>query len=69
MDIHEAAAQAVSTGRFIRRTGEFWAMLKIKPTDTPDCCIVICEDKKQAPGPRWHPQGEDLLAEDWMVVD
>lgn len=69
MFIHEATALAVSSGRFIRRADSFWAGMKIKPTDTPDCCVIVHENKRQASRPRWEPQAEDLLAGDWLVVD
>jgi hypothetical protein len=40
--------------------------MKIRPTDTDECCIVSGA-KKEAP--RWNPQAEDLIANDWVVTE
>lgn len=67
MFIHEAV-QALS-GEFncIARRNAWWGRtVKIKPTDTVDCCIAISHEG--TPGKRWNPQREDLLADDWEIV-
>ena len=40
--------------------------IKIRPTNTDECCIVS-NAKKEAP--RWNPQAEDLIADDWAVTE
>ena len=44
------------------------ADIKVFPTDTPDCCVLI---SLAARGPcrGWQPTEEDLIAEDWFVTD
>ena len=43
------------------------ASVKIKPTDSAECCIVFKNNKPSAS--RWNPSAEDLAAKDWIIVD
>ena len=63
--IHEAAKLAVAVDGLIVRP-PWKGLVHIKPTNGPECCI--CYGKGKAPGPRWNPQAEDLLADDWEVT-
>ena len=39
---------------------------RIRPTDSPDCCII--ESKHTATATRgWQPMAEDLCADDWIT--
>ena len=68
MKISEAAKKAIVEGKYIARKGSpFLEMVKIKPTNTPDCCVLYSEGK--APCRGWEPQAEDLTSDCWDVVD
>ncbi len=70
MYIHEAVKAAVEEGRFITRPTAWWGKrIKTKPTNSPDCCMVFSCDNKTSPARGWQPQAEDLMADDWAVVD
>lgn len=68
MFIHEAVGLALAQKCCIRRKGPLiWSRCKVRPTnDLIDCCYLIAENK--APCPRWQPQAEDLMADDWVLV-
>lgn len=70
MNIQEATKQAVAEGKQITRINAWWGGgengIKILPTNTDECCIVSIA-KKEAP--RWNPQAEDLIADDWAVTE
>ena len=70
MNIYKAVKKARKRKRFIarkkyRRT--VLAGVKIKPTDSAECCIVFKNNKPSAS--RWNPSAEDLAAKDWIIVD
>lgn len=69
MNIQDATRLAISRGGYIARA-KF--PVAIKPTDTPDCCIGYCRGMspadKLSKGRRWQPQADDLLADDWRVI-
>ncbi len=67
MYIHEAVAEAVKINGFMTRRS-FNGCVFVRPTDTPDRCILYSCLKGQAPGPRWQPGAGDLLADDWIAV-
>lgn len=68
MNIYEATKKAVEENRYIsRKTHSSCVILKIKPTNTPDGCIISI--KKQNPCRGWQPQAEDLTADNWEVID
>ncbi len=66
MNIQEATRAALRLGCEITRG--IWEGLGIwiKPTNSGECCIIGA--KGQAPCPRWEPQAEDLMADDWQCV-
>lgn len=74
MNISEAIQARTEQKPFITRKkwrSEFstWqaADIKIQPTDSPDCCIVMSRVNK-SPSRGWQPTAEDLLADDWYVT-
>ena len=69
MYIQEATKKALEAGGYITREswGERFAVY-IEPTDTPLCCLVHSLKIKEGPRPRWNPQAEDLIADDWYVL-
>lgn len=79
MHIHEAIAARDEKRRCIVR--ECWkeptryvradkvifsSPVKIKPTTSPDRCIVLSDVSGQTAG--WQPTADDLTADDWIVV-
>ena len=69
MFIHEAASAAMALDLCITRTAWDWKNLKIKPTNTTECCIMFSPRFKNKPHvPRWNPNANDLLANDWVLV-
>ena len=65
--IHEAVRAATLTNKHIARVDMLALGMKIRPTDTFDCCII--SESNKSPAPRWEPKAEDLTADDWCVVD
>lgn len=72
MFIHEAIASRTAEASFITR--EKWrnewevAEIKIQPTNSPDCCIVVSKVNR-SPYRGWQPTADDLMAEDWITSD
>jgi hypothetical protein len=77
VNIQEATKLALEKDLYIvRENDEMGKYVKIKPTNTSDCCILTPtpyweekEERKIAQGKRWHPEALDLIADDWIVVD
>lgn len=65
MNIIEATRKASEKNKYITR--KVFNGIKIQPTDTVAACIAIKSDTDSCP--RWQPHLEDLIAEDWEVVD
>ncbi|HCP14848.1 MAG TPA: aspartate ammonia-lyase [Peptococcaceae bacterium] len=69
MNLVEAAKEAIITGRAIARTkGMFAGIVKIKPTNTENC-LIRGSGMSEIPRRGWQPKAEDLVAEDWIIVD
>lgn len=66
MYIHEAIQKLGQDGYLTRKNAWWGKLLKIKPTDTEDCCVIISPEG--APGKKWNPRREDLMANDWEIV-
>lgn len=65
MLIHEAAALAHEFDAVMTRRA--WpAVIKIRPTDSEECCIICKPGGKKTP--RWQPKLVDLIADDWIVT-
>ena len=67
MLISEAVAEAMQTRACIKRKCHDWPIgIKIMPTNTSDCCVLLAKNK--APCRGWEPQAKDLIADDWEIV-
>lgn len=67
MHISKAVRKACEFGGYIsRRAWDNRHSIKILPTNTPDCCIIMQKDGK-SPCRGWQPTAEDLMADDWEV--
>ena len=67
MYIREAIRKAQSDKKYVARKPMVEIGIKIQPTNGPDCCVI--SKKGKSPAPRWQPGAEDLMADDWCVVD
>ena len=68
--IHEAIMNTTRKKPFITRKA--WDMdfselpiIKLLPTDTPDCCLIVSECSAHGPRRGWEPKAADLIADDW----
>ncbi|QGG59107.1 Thoeris anti-defense Tad2 family protein [Loigolactobacillus bifermentans] len=70
MNIQQATRKALTTQKGITR--ESWDVgvpIIIIPTNTTGCCIVQVPGTEDELAPRWEPEAEDLLADDWRLCD
>lgn len=72
MTITEAAREAAKTRSCISR--EEWKGLNmaVLPTNGAECCMLVRTQKnggQHLVGPLWEPQREDLVADDWRVLN
>lgn len=72
MHIHEAIANTNSKTPFITRTA--WLLVdenipavRLLPTNTPHCCLIVSDYSSNSPTRGWQPRAEDLVADDWFV--
>ena len=65
MNIYEAAREAVAIGGYITRPKQ---RENIKLTNTDEKCIGIIGNDGLV-GVRWQPTEEELLADDWRVIN
>ena len=72
MYVHEAIASTTHKNPFITRLA--WDMagldrpiVKILPTNTPDCCLIVSDFSTHGPCRGWEPAAKDLIADDWYV--
>lgn len=68
MTIIEAIKSTTENRPSITRTAWAEMQVKIRPTNTPDCCII---SSLSGSNPRrgWQPTAEDLTAEDWITTE
>lgn len=68
MTIIEAIKSTTENRPSITRTAWGEMQVKIRPTNTPDCCII---SSLSGSNPRrgWQPTAEDLTAEDWITTE
>ena len=67
MTICEAVAKAVAIDGYIT-TPEFNGKMKIKPTDSERCCILMFWDGSHPSKYGWNCRAKDLLRDDWLVI-
>lgn len=71
MFIQEAVEARTNEKPYITRVAwgyADWANLKIQPTNTPDCCVLITKSARR-PVRGWQPQMTDLIADDWVTTE
>ena len=76
MDIRSAVSAAVTHGKWIARkcNNLLWAHTKLEPTNDSEGFVVHTRypecvgERSQCRVPRWQPQADDLLANDWILV-
>lgn len=74
MYIHEAVTKVLENGKYITRKPSdpetIWSFTRLEPTNGLEC-VIIHNDKLRhhSPRARWQPTAEDLMADDWEVVD
>lgn len=68
MTISEATKEAIKINGYIARNswGERYTIY-IQPTNSPMCCLLL-SILDIRPSPRWEPSANDLMAEDWYVL-
>lgn len=68
--LNQAAERAIAEKKYIVRRKSFWGdMVKIKPTNTGQNCIVVSVKSGKPPRNGWQPKAEDLVADDWDIAD
>lgn len=76
MDIQSAVSAAITRGKWITRkcTNLSWAYTKLEPTNDSEGFVVhtrypaCARERNRRRIPRWQPQADDLLADDWILV-
>ena len=66
--IHEAAKKAMDERKYIT-TPEFAGSTKIKPTNESGNCVVMMHDGSHPSKYGWQPTANDLIRDDWIIVD
>lgn len=75
MDIQRAVSEALAHDKWItRQCGLPWPYIKLEPTNDSEGFVVHKSDPERTGRhtgrrfPRWQPQADDLLANDWILV-
>ncbi len=68
MFIHEAVHEAVKKEKYITLK-DLSGRIKIKPTNGPGNLIIMQADGSRPSKAGWQPSAEDLLRDDWIVID
>lgn len=73
MYIHEAVSLAMAKGKFIRRTtSEEWRFLVVEPTNDRRGCFIFPKSygkRDRYENSRWVPTADELMADDWELVN
>lgn len=67
MDIKEATRQALLHRCGMMRNIRSWNTWKIYPFKRTDCLFVVVDEKQSYPN--WNPTADDLIADDWILID
>ena len=67
MDISTAVRLAFDSGRCIALKA--FPEIRIRPTNERGNCIVMNADGSHPSKYGWQPTAEDLMRDDWIVVD
>ena len=68
MNVKEAVQQAIEEKRCITLP-EIEESVKIQPTNEKGNCVVMRKDGSHPSRCGWQPTAEELMREDWKVVD
>lgn len=69
MKIDEAVRRAIKENATIKRKSTGESNTRIKPTNTYDCCIIFTVGSNQRQSRYWNPTADDLIADDWQVIN
>lgn len=68
MNIQQAAIIAVKNGKCMTLP-EIKNEIKIKPTNDIGNCILMMQDGSHPSKYGWQPSAQDLVRDDWEVID
>ena len=68
MSIKKACKKAQKEGKAISRKSWGKHALRLVPTNTWNCVIMMTYGDAKPNGSRWNPYLEDLIADDWYVT-
>lgn len=68
INIQEAVKQALEERKYITLP-EFEGGAKIKPTNGRGNCIVMSADGSNPSKYGWQPSADELMRDDWLIVD
>lgn len=68
MNIYEATKLAIEKDCCIT-TEQSKGVMKIKPTNDVECCIIMNVDGGNPSKRGWQPTADDLIAMDWIVTE
>ena len=70
MKISEAVERALEEKKPITRASYLEELgFKIFPTNSSDCCYITSGNGERHPTRCWNPTANDLLADDWKVIN
>ena len=68
MYIHEAIELAMKNSCYMRLREEHLENYYFKPTNGPDCIIVLnINSDNPRPYPMWNPKADDLTSDKWEL--
>jgi len=68
LNIRKAILKAQAKQKGITRQKWMPGGVRLIPTNTSCCFIIIPPNEKENIGRRWNPTVEDILANDWYVI-
>lgn len=68
MNINEAVKKTMEKGNCMTLP-EFKGGAKIKPTNGRGNCIVMNADGSNPSKSGWQPSADELMRDDWLIVD
>lgn len=67
MLISEAVKKAMNAGGMITR--EEYSNFGIKPTGACNTLMILSLTRERPPAKAWQPLADDLIADNWKVID
>ena len=68
MYIHEAVNRAMKEGKYMA-VPELEGYAKIQPTNGSGNCVLMKQDGSHPSKYGWQPSANDLIRDDWSIVD